>query len=162
MLRFAWCVPVLVGVAGLLAFLPPSLSRREPAPEKFSPRPWIERLPERANDALALAQAQEYDALLNRQDRDPVQQDLLEARARQAFLRAESQGIHLERTECGQTLCRLEIQLEDIAARQAFDRVASRLLENGGEGFAYLENEDDLDIEVYVSRDGSLPPHQNR
>jgi hypothetical protein len=181
-----WSVVLLAGAAGALASWPrehqgpaavalaPALAQgklvqREPAPPPREvprppalPRPHVDPEPERSDDDLAMTQAESFDSLLERQGRDLTRREVVTDRARQAFAQAESDGIYLGAIECSESLCRVEVQLDDVDARRAFDHVISKIPAGTGEAFVYIENDDDLDIEVYVSPDDRpLPFPQN-
>ena len=74
------------------------------------------------------------------------------------FFAAEAQrGASLRDLTCGRALCRAQIGLRDRAALDALVADVSGLLPPGGEGYAYLDSDGDLEIEVFLSRSGPLP-----
>jgi hypothetical protein len=67
-------------------------------------------------------------------------------------------GSRLGAVDCRSTLCRLEVSFTASGDREALIDQVSSLLEPNAQGFAHIEDDDDLEIEVYLSRqDTTLP-----
>jgi hypothetical protein len=74
------------------------------------------------------------------------------------FARASLAGTKLRTMDCRTTMCRIEIAHHDNEDRQRFIASFSDLAGPRGVVFAHIESSNDLDVVVYVTRDGeSLP-----
>jgi hypothetical protein len=67
-------------------------------------------------------------------------------------------GSRLGAVDCRSTLCRLEVSFDRQGDRDTLIEQASDLLEPDAQGFAHIEDGDDLEIQVYLSRQGTSLP----
>jgi hypothetical protein len=77
------------------------------------------------------------------------------------FFRAEVlAGARLQAADCRTTLCRIEVSLDNKVYLEQFMYHVSELLEPSAEGVLVMEDENDLHVEVYLSRGGYPLPAQ--
>ncbi len=62
------------------------------------------------------------------------------------------------RVQCRSTICRLDVEFAEQSHREQFLIDVVQILEPQAEGFAHIEDEDDLAIEVYLMRGGYTLP----
>jgi hypothetical protein len=141
----------------------PGLSRQPPspatAPVSTAAPDADEEVPQMTDEGMvsdAMIAAQ-LGSELQAEPVDPKWQEEMWLRANRFFGAATQKGASLRDLTCGSALCRAEIVLRDRAALDALVDEVSGLLPPGAEGYAYLESEADLEIEVYLSRLGPLP-----
>lgn len=79
-------------------------------------------------------------------------------RVSEFFSAPEAQGSEVKSADCRTTLCRLEVGLADLDARDRMLNRISSLLPPDAEGYAYVEDASDLEIQVYLSRTGVTLP----
>ncbi len=130
------------------------------APAAADPSPEPEAAPD-ATLATVIAEAKaEADRYDDRIQREPVDRNFsleVTPRVNEFFQKPELTGSTMTRMDCASTLCRVGVRHDNVAARQAFlERVASMIPANS-ELFAHLDDQRDLEIEVYFSRSGGLP-----
>jgi hypothetical protein len=89
---------------------------------------------------------------------DAAWRTITEARAREALARNNLVGVDIAEVDCGASLCRMSVAFAQAQAREGFVQHFEEFLEQGSEGFAHLEGEDDDRIQVYLARaEGRLP-----
>lgn len=74
------------------------------------------------------------------------------------FFAAAGRGTSLVNLDCRTTLCRANVQLADGEAKASFTHRVSDLLQKGAEGYAYMDGPEDLQIEVFLTREGHPLP----
>jgi hypothetical protein len=89
---------------------------------------------------------------------DPLGDAMLAQRLDNLRQSADLSGIEVPELSCGATLCTLEVSAADPAARDRFVGAFTQLIEPGSEGFAYIEDDADLHLSVYLSRGGAPLP----
>lgn len=70
------------------------------------------------------------------------------------FARAPLAGTRVRSVDCRTTMCRIQLAHATVGDRGRFIQSFSDLAGPTGMVFAHIETEDDLDVEVYVTRDG--------
>lgn len=70
------------------------------------------------------------------------------------FARAPLAGTRVRAVDCRTTMCRIQLAHASVGDRGRFIQSFSDLAGPTGMVFAHIETEDDLDVEVYVTRDG--------
>ncbi|HEX3760951.1 MAG TPA: hypothetical protein VHW23_19790 [Kofleriaceae bacterium] len=70
------------------------------------------------------------------------------------FARAPLAGTRVRAVDCRTTMCRIQLAHATVGDRGRFIQSFSDLAGPTGTVFAHIETEDDLDVEVYVTRDG--------
>lgn len=134
----------------------------EPAPPAAGRVPAPIRPEDMFQETLAFEQrlVDAYDAHLAQEPRDSNWAWTMEKGLAES-LRLPSMGQpRVLRLDCGSTMCGLRLAFRDVEARQGFDqamRNAAPWTEIGG-GFVRLQGLDDLEIEVYVARQGHMFP----
>lgn len=76
----------------------------------------------------------------------------------QFFAMEQVSGSHVGPVDCRSTLCRIEVSFDDLSGRDALIDQVSGLLEPNAQGFAHIEDDGDLKIQVYLSRQDMLLP----
>lgn len=89
---------------------------------------------------------------------DPLGDAMLAQRLSNLRQSTDLSGIEVPELSCGATLCTLEVSAADPAARDRFVGAFTQLIEPGSEGFAYIEDDADLHLSVYLSRGGAPLP----
>ena len=89
---------------------------------------------------------------------DPVGDAMLAQRLSALRQSVDLSGVEVPALSCGATLCTLEVSAADPAARDRFVGAFTQLIEPGSEGFAYIEDDADLHLSVYLSRGGAPLP----
>ncbi len=89
---------------------------------------------------------------------DPLGDAMLTQRLDNLRQSTDLSGIEVPELSCGATLCTLEVSAADPAARDRFVGAFTQLIEPGSEGFAYIEDDADLHLSVYLSRGGAPLP----
>lgn len=82
----------------------------------------------------------------------------MQARFDELFANERLTGSHVGAVDCRSTLCRLEVSFDDLTGRDALVDAASSLLEPNAQGFAHIEDDEDLEIQVYLSRQDTVLP----
>jgi hypothetical protein len=121
---------------------PPRQARAEPTPAEV--------------DAWTEQTAQSFDERVKHELPDPKWRLETERRVADFLAHPDMAGVTSQSVDCRTSLCRIETSCKDSDARsRLFDRV-SGLIPAGGEGFVHVQGPDDVEIQVYVSRDGPL------
>jgi hypothetical protein len=89
---------------------------------------------------------------------DPLGDAMLAQRLENLRQSTDLSGVEVPALSCGATLCTLEVSAADPAARDRFVGAFTQLIEPGSEGFAYIEDDADLHLSVYLSRGGAPLP----
>lgn len=107
---------------------------------------------------VAAEMAASFDARIDREQADSGWSQSMVDHLRETIQASFPAGVELHGAICRTTMCRLDMAFSDATAKEQFMLQVSRLLEGGAEGFAHIENEEDLEIEVYFMRGGHRLP----
>jgi hypothetical protein len=101
------------------------------------------------------------DAALDAEGVDPEWSTTMSGRIGAFFDAQEMRGSSVKRAECRSTLCRVEVVSESVDAKKLLAARISGILPPRAQGFAHIDGDADLEIEVYIMREGrSLPDAQ--
>lgn len=123
-----------------------------------SATPPVEAGPEtpEESDAAMTDMANRLDDVLGQEARDPEWDAAMQARV-QTFFQPDS-GARVLQMDCRASLCRVDIGLDDVHARDELARRSPDLLEDGAELFGYVDSPGDLEVSLYLSRGGTALP----
>ncbi len=124
--------------------------------EKPTPQAPVEPVPARAAPVSAGQLAEQLAASLAQEATDGDFNAEMAGRVDAFFKSPAAGGGVVRHSECGRTLCRLELRYASVDGRNTFVDNLSDLFPPGSQGFAHVENAADLDIEVYFTREGPL------
>lgn len=110
--------------------------------------------PAAAGDREARELASRSDAKLAGERVDPEWSHMMNERIGAFFARPSLGSAKLEAVDCRTTMCRLELSHRSVEDRKRFIQSFSDLAGATGIVFAHIESPGDLDIVVYVTRDG--------
>ena len=129
-----------------------------PADMAVSTAPEPEPEPELTGQEYDRAVADGFEEQLEEQAVDPEWAQARREAFDSFFATDKVAGARLGEVICGSTLCRLEISLDTHDDRRLLLDEVSGLLEANAHGFAHIEDDDDLEIQVYLGRaDTALP-----
>ena len=120
-----------------------------------------EPAPEIDGDAWSNQLAGGFDVLVEDEPVDAEWAEGMNNRITSLMQTEEMQGVKIPEADCRTSMCRLRVEVQDREARDRFVSAFSALLETGAEGFAHIESEDDLEVMVYLSREGEPLPTQD-
>jgi hypothetical protein len=66
--------------------------------------------------------------------------------------------IAVQRTECRSSLCRVDLKAPDLEARERLVQLFTHVMEPGSQGFLLIESDDDLEVNLYMTRSGEALP----
>lgn len=102
--------------------------------------------------------AESFEQSLVEQPVDPEWAEGMQARFDQFFGAEQMAGSRVGAVDCRSTLCRLDVSFDEPSGRDALIDRVSGLLEPNAQGFAHIETDEDLEIQVYLSREGTTLP----
>jgi hypothetical protein len=108
----------------------------------------------RDSNAAMQELADQLEEQLAREARDSTFTHEASARVDAFLARPELAGTSARKIECGTSMCRVEMHHDADQSREAFLAAMSDVLPPDSQGFAHLEHERDLDVELYFSRAG--------
>lgn len=117
-------------------------------------RPAVEQDPEEAATQLAHA----LDERLDTEPVDPEWKGTVSNKLTTYFAAEHAAGSSVKKAECRSTMCRVEVAHESMDAKDRFVDHVSSMLPPRSQAFVHIEANDDLDIEVYVLREGQSFP----
>jgi hypothetical protein len=138
------------------AHTPPKVTTEadEPAAAVASPAPRPAPAPEEVV-ADVYADVERLDDVIATEGVDPTWDRAVRQRA-DVFAATEAPpGAHVRKIACGQTVCRVDVDVDDEDALEGLTRVFGALLDPDAEGFAHVEGETDREVNVYLSRSGT-------
>ncbi|WP_437679082.1 hypothetical protein [Sorangium sp. So ce131] len=134
-------------------------SAREPGDAGLRADP---RASSSANDLSPAEQDAEaaatLDAAVRSEGVDRDWSSAMESRIGKFFNTDKATGSSARRVDCRSTLCRVEIAHESIGAREHFVERMPYMISPRSMIFAYIEDEDDREIVVYITREGHPLP----
>ena len=99
---------------------------------------------------------QERGYALDGEARDPAWDAQMQERVGGFF--ANAPGSHVLQIDCRASLCRVDVGVADLMAREDLARRSPDMLEEGAEMFGYVDSPDDLEVSLYLSRGGTGLP----
>lgn len=83
---------------------------------------------------------------------------IVHTRALDLLAKPIHEGTRLRSVTCGSTICRLDVEAKDSAHQRNFIADVSALLDDGAEAALYSESDEDLSLEVWMTRSGPTLP----
>lgn len=128
----------------------------EPQAQAIAPEPGHD--PELDDRHYAQQVAQGLDEHLITEPVDAQWSASMQTRFDELFAAEALAGSHVGAVDCRTTLCRLDVSFDDPSRRVALVNQVSDLLEPNAQGFAHIEDDGDLEIQIYLSRQGTGLP----
>lgn len=128
------------------------------APSPQVTTPVVADEPEIDGNEHAREVADGFEQSLGEQPVDVEWAEGMQARFDQFFATEQVAGSHVGAVDCRSTLCRIEVSFDDQGGRDALIGEVSGLLEPNAQGFAHIEDDEDLEIQVYLSRQDTMLP----
>jgi hypothetical protein len=113
-----------------------------------------------ATPAQALALT--YNTALDNEARDSTWEGERQSHFERFFHASRVAGARLQAAECRTTLCRLQVALDNQQAQAQLMRYMSALLEADAEGALVMDDDNALQVTVYLSRGGYPLPAQGQ
>jgi hypothetical protein len=110
-------------------------------------------------DAWSARAATRYDEVVEVQPVDPEWSPVMRQHIQEFMSGGQRAGIHSGAADCRSTICRVEVNAQSRDDRDRLVADVSAMLEPEAEAFLHIEDDEDLDITIYVARGGTtLPP----
>jgi hypothetical protein len=109
-------------------------------------------------DVWASEMAYSLDESLAEQSVDTEWSRAMDERITYSFRAPALADIAVERKECRSSLCRVDLRAPDLEARERLVQLFTHVMEPGSQGFLLIESDDDLEVNLYMTRAGVALP----